>query len=158
MRWRNTRTASRWTRFWAQASRRTERSFTTRRARNCTRKNWTRCRLRRDVYKRDLQIERYNVPFLLNPFVSFYTSRGCPALCTFCMWPQTLSGHAWRTRSVDNVVAEVKRTLAHFPQMKEIFFDDDTFNIRKDRVIELSQKFKPLKFQWSCTAPLPQQV
>ena len=105
-----------------------------------------------DVYKRDLQIERYNVPFLLNPFVSFYTSRGCPALCTFCMWPQTLSGHAWRTRSVDNVVAEVKRTLAHFPQMKEIFFDDDTFNIRKDRVIELSQKFKPLKFQWSCTA------
>src|SRR5260221_648698 len=31
-------------------------------------------------------------------------------------------------------------------------FDHDTFNIRKDRVIELSQKFKPLKFQWSCTA------
>ena len=56
-----------------------------------------------DVYKRDLQIERYNVPFLLNPFISFYSSRGCPALCTFCMWPQTLSGHAWRTRSVDNV-------------------------------------------------------
>src|SRR5262249_35273905 len=40
----------------------------------------------------------------------------------------------------------------YFPQMKEIFFDDDTFNIRRDRVIELSQKFKPLKFQWSCTA------
>ena len=36
--------------------------------------------------------------------------------------------------------------------MKEIFFDDDTFNIRKDRAIELSKKFKPLKFQWSCTA------
>src|SRR5580700_10060618 len=105
-----------------------------------------------DIYKRDLQIERYNVPFLLNPFVSFYSSRGCPALCTFCMWPQTLSGHAWRTRSVDNVVQEVKNALSYFPQMKEIFFDDDTFNIRKDRVIELSQKFKPLKFQWSCTA------
>src|SRR5580704_7082165 len=47
-----------------------------------------------DTYKRDLQIERYNVPFLLHPFVSFYTTRGCPALCTFCMWPQTVSGHA----------------------------------------------------------------
>ncbi len=105
-----------------------------------------------DVYKRDLEIERYNVPFLLNPFISFYSSRGCPALCTFCMWPQTLSGHAWRTRSVDNVVQEVKSALGHFPQMKEIFFDDDTFNIRKDRTIELSQKFKPLNFQWSCTA------
>ncbi|MGH9774261.1 MAG: hopanoid biosynthesis associated radical SAM protein HpnJ [Candidatus Acidiferrales bacterium] len=105
-----------------------------------------------DVYKRDLQIERYNVPFLLHPFVAFYSSRGCPALCTFCMWPQTISGHAWRVRSVDNVVREVKNALQHFPQMKEIFFDDDTFNIRKDRAIELSQKFKPLKFQWSCTA------
>ncbi len=52
-----------------------------------------------DIYKRDLEIERYNVPFLLHPYVSFYTTRGCPALCTFCMWPQTISGHAWRTRS-----------------------------------------------------------
>ena len=31
------------------------------------------------VYKRDLDFTRYNVPFLLNPFISFYTSRGCPA-------------------------------------------------------------------------------
>src|SRR5258705_529554 len=105
-----------------------------------------------DTYKRDLEIERYNVPFLLHPYVSFYTTRGCPALCTFCMWPQTISGHAWRTRSTENVAREVKQTLEHFPQMKEIFFDDDTFNIRKDRVLDLSAKFKPLKFQWSSTA------
>jgi len=50
-----------------------------------------------------LEIERYNVPFLLHPYVSFYTTRGCTALCTFCMWPQTISGHAWRTRSTENV-------------------------------------------------------
>ena len=105
-----------------------------------------------DIYKRDLTIERYNVPFLLHPFISFYTSRGCPALCTFCMWPQTISGHAWRVRSPENVAREVKQALGYFPQMKEIFFDDDTFNIRKDRAIELSRLFKPLKFQWSSTA------
>src|SRR5438034_388984 len=105
-----------------------------------------------DIYKRDLEIGRYNVPFLLHPFISFYTTRGCPALCTFCMWPQTLSGHAWRTRSTDNVAREVKQALEYFPQMKEIFFDDDTFNIRKDRVLELSAKLKPLKFRWSSTA------
>src|ERR1700726_924585 len=105
-----------------------------------------------EVYEKNLKVENYNVPFLLNPFVSFYTSRGCPALCTFCMWPQTISGHAWRIRSVDNVVQEVKNAISYFPKMKEIFFDDDTFNIRKDRAIELSQKFKPLKFRWSCTA------
>src|ERR1700726_2347167 len=105
-----------------------------------------------DVYQKNLTVENYNVPFLLNPYVSFYTARGCPALCTFCMWPQTISGHAWRIRSVDNVVQEVKNAISYFPQMKEIFFDDDTLNVRKDRAIELSQKFKPLKFQWSCTA------
>src|SRR6266487_2990258 len=105
-----------------------------------------------DIYKRDLEIERYNVPFLLHPYVSFYTTRGCPALCTFCMWPQTISGHAWRTRSTGNVAREVKQALEYFPQMKEIFFDDDTFNIRKDRVLDLCSKFKPLKFQWSSTA------
>src|SRR6267154_1459601 len=105
-----------------------------------------------DIYKRDLKIENYNVPFLLNPYVSFYTTRGCPALCTFCMWPQTISGHAWRTRSTENVAREVKQAIEYFPQMKEIFFDDDTFNIRKDRVLDLCSKFKPLKFQWSSTA------
>ena len=33
-----------------------------------------------EVYKRDLTIENYDIPFLLHPYVSFYTSRGCPAL------------------------------------------------------------------------------
>jgi hopanoid biosynthesis associated radical SAM protein HpnJ len=105
-----------------------------------------------DTYRRDLDITRYNVPFLLHPFLSFYTERGCPALCTFCLWPQTLSGHPWRTRSADNVAAEVKKALDSYPNLKEIFFDDDTFNIRKSRVIELCAKLKPLNFTWSCTS------
>ena len=104
------------------------------------------------VYKRDLDITRYNVPFLLNPFVSLYTSRGCPALCTFCLWPQTHSGHRWRLRSSDDVANEVRYALEQFPQMKEVFFDDDTFNYRKERTIELCKKLKPLNFTWSCTS------
>jgi len=52
-----------------------------------------------EIYHRDLDVTRYNVPFLLHPFVSLYTTRGCPAQCTFCLWPQTLSGHGWRKRS-----------------------------------------------------------
>ena len=104
------------------------------------------------VYKRDLDIERYNVPFLLHPYLAFYTERGCPALCTFCLWPQTLSGHRWRTRSAGDVAAEVRWTLENYPDLKEIFFDDDTFNIRKSRVIELCEQLKPLNFTWSCTS------
>ena len=105
-----------------------------------------------EVYKRDLVIENYNVPFLLHPFIALYTSRGCPALCTFCLWPQTLSGHAWRVRSAENVAQEIRQALKAFPQVKEFFFDDDTFNIRKERVLELCAKFKPIGFRWSCTA------
>ena len=104
------------------------------------------------VYKRDLDIARYNVPFLLHPFISFYTSRGCPAMCTFCLWPQTHSGHRWRLRSSNDVAAEVRYALEAFPGVKEIFFDDDTFNYKKERTLELCEKLKPLKFTWSCTS------
>ena len=104
------------------------------------------------VYKRDLDINRYNVPFLKQPYLSFYTERGCPALCTFCLWPQTLSGHRWRTRSADDVAGEVKYTLENFPGLQEIFFAHDPFNIRTSRVLELCKKLEPLNFTWSCTS------
>lgn len=104
------------------------------------------------VYQRDLQVACYNVPFLKHPYVAFYTERGCPALCTFCLWPQTLSGHRWRVRSAADVAAEVRWTLENLPGVQEIFFDDDTFNIRKDRVLELCRHLKPLGCTWSCTS------
>ena len=104
------------------------------------------------VYKRDLDVTRYNVPFLLNPYLSFYTSRGCPAMCTFCLWPQTHSGHRWRLRSAEDVANEARYAVEAFPQIKEIFFDDDTFNYQKARTIELCKKLKPVKFTWSCTS------
>ena len=104
------------------------------------------------IYKRDLDFKRYNVPFLLHPFISFYTSRGCPAQCTFCLWPQTHSGHRWRLRSVDDIVNEFRWALENFPGLKEIFFDDDTFNYKKERTIALCKELKKLNFTWSCTS------
>src|SRR5467141_1360455 len=105
-----------------------------------------------DIYKRDLDVTRYNVPFLLNPYVSLYTTRGCPAQCTFCLWPQTLSGHPWRKRSTDDVALEMSKVKEYWPEVREFFFDDDTFNIQKARTIELCAKLKPLKLTWSCTS------
>ena len=105
-----------------------------------------------EVYKRDLDVTKYNVPFLLYPFVALYTTRGCPAQCTFCLWPQTLSGHPWRKRSTDDVAAEMRKAKEIFPDVKEFFFDDDTFNIQKARTIELCAKLKPLGLTWSCTS------
>ena len=104
------------------------------------------------IYKRDLDVTRYNVPFLLHPYIALYTTRGCPAQCTFCLWPQTLSGHAWRKRSTDDVAAELAWAKENFPEVKEFFFDDDTFNIQKARTVELCAKIKPLGLTWSCTS------
>ncbi|HEY1801213.1 MAG TPA: hopanoid biosynthesis associated radical SAM protein HpnJ [Terriglobales bacterium] len=105
-----------------------------------------------DIYHRDLDVRRYNVPFLLNPFVSLYTTRGCPAQCTFCLWPQTLSGHPWRKRSTDDVAREMAKAKEYWPNVREFFFDDDTFNIQKARTVELCAKLKPLNLTWSCTS------
>jgi hopanoid biosynthesis associated radical SAM protein HpnJ len=105
-----------------------------------------------DVYRRDLDVTRYNVPFLLYPFVSLYTTRGCPAQCTFCLWPQTLSGHPWRKRSSDDVAREMAKAREYWPNVREFFFDDDTFNIQKARTIELCSKLKPLNLTWSSTS------
>jgi len=105
-----------------------------------------------DVYYRDMDVRRYNVPFLLYPFVALYTTRGCPAQCTFCLWPQTLSGHPWRKRSTDAVAREMAKAKEYWPYVKEYFFDDDTFNIQKARTVELCGKLKPLNLTWSCTS------
>ena len=105
-----------------------------------------------DIYRRDLDFRQYDIPFIKYPYVSFYTSRGCPAQCTFCLWPQTMSGHRIRTRSIGNVVAELKRAFRHFPEAREIFFDDDTFTWNRQRIMEFCRAFKPLGFTWSCNA------
>jgi radical SAM superfamily enzyme YgiQ (UPF0313 family) len=73
-------------------------------------------------------------------------------MCTFCLWPQTHSGHRWRVRSAADIANEVRFALESWPNLKEIFFDDDTFNYQRARTIELCKALKPLNFTWSCTS------
>jgi len=105
-----------------------------------------------DVYKRDLQIEKYSIGYLKEPYVSLYTGRGCPAQCTFCLWPQTIGGHKYRVRSPENVAAEMAHSQKLFPQAQEFFFDDDTFTANLPRAREIAQKLKPLGLTWSCNS------
>lgn len=75
-----------------------------------------------DVYKRDLEVEKYSIGYLKEPYLSLYTGRGCPAQCTFCLWPQTIGGHKYRVRSPENVAAEMAHAKRLFPQVEEFFF------------------------------------
>jgi len=105
-----------------------------------------------DVYKRDLDVERYFIGYLLHPYVSLYTGRGCRSKCTFCLWPQTVGGHRYRTRSVEHVVAEIERATRLFPQVKEYFFDDDTFTDDVPRAEAIARALGRRGVTWSCNA------
>ena len=105
-----------------------------------------------DVYKRDLEIEKYFIGYLMHPYISMYTGRGCPAQCTFCLWPQTIGGHKYRVRSADNVAAEMAYMKKLFPQVREFFFDDDTFTANLPRAREIAKKLAPLGVTWSCNS------
>lgn len=105
-----------------------------------------------DVYRRDLDIEKYFIGYLLHPYVSLYTGRGCPAQCTFCLWPQTIGGHKYRVRSASNVAAEMAHMKQLFPQVREFFFDDDTFTANLPRAREIARHLAPLGLTWSCNS------
>jgi hopanoid biosynthesis associated radical SAM protein HpnJ len=104
------------------------------------------------IYKRDLVIENYFSGYLKHPYISFYTGRGCKSRCTFCLWPQTIGGHRYRTRSVGHVVEELAWAQKAFPQVKEFFFDDDTLTDNLPRVEALAREIGKLGMVWSCNA------
>jgi hopanoid biosynthesis associated radical SAM protein HpnJ len=104
------------------------------------------------VYQRDLKIENYFIGYLKHPYVSLYTGRGCKSRCTFCLWPQTVGGHRYRVRSPQNVIDEVRWIKENLPQVKEIFFDDDTFTDLGPRAEEIARGLGKLGVTWSCNA------
>jgi radical SAM superfamily enzyme YgiQ (UPF0313 family) len=104
------------------------------------------------VYKRDLTIKNYFLGYLHHPYISFYTGRGCKSRCTFCLWPQTVGGHNYRTRSAESVIEEVKWIKTNMPEVKEIMFDDDTFTDLRPRAEEIARGLGKLGVMWSCNA------
>ena len=105
-----------------------------------------------DVYARHLKIENYHIGYLDHPYLSIYTGRGCAARCTFCLWPQTIGGRTYRTRSAENVYEEIARAKRILPNVKEFFFDDDTFTGNLPRAEEIAKKLSPLGIKWSVNA------
>jgi len=104
------------------------------------------------VYKRDLTIEHYSIGYLRHPYLSLYTGRGCRSRCTFCLWPQTVGGQRYRTRSVGHVAEEMALAQRLFPQVKEFFFDDDTFTDDLPRAEAIAKRLGALGMTWSVNA------
>jgi len=104
------------------------------------------------IYKRDLPIAEYVIPHFKNPYVSIYSSRGCPSRCIYCLWPQTFSGRTMRVRSPQNVYEEIKWIVDNIPEMRELSFDDDTFTADRKHACDIARLIKPLGISWTINA------
>ena len=104
--------------------------------------------------KEYLDVKDYVFAAAAFPSIQIFTGRGCPARCNFCVYPQTMHGHMYRLRSVDNVVAEFEYIVSNMPEVKEIVIEDDTFTVNKQRTVEICQKLidKKIKIKWLCNA------
>ncbi|MBI5014203.1 MAG: radical SAM protein [Deltaproteobacteria bacterium] len=80
----------------------------------------------------------YESVFQRFPAATMITSRGCPHRCVFCSFPQTIYSRKYRFQSPERVLAEVKY-LHRELGVKEIRFDDDCFEVKRDRVFRISE-------------------
>jgi anaerobic magnesium-protoporphyrin IX monomethyl ester cyclase len=104
--------------------------------------------------RRGLPMSSYNVPGFPSPVVFMYGSRGCPYPCTFCLWPQTNLKGAYRARAPEKIVEEMAHVLAEHPETRSFFFDDDTFNIGRTRLVAFADEMdrRRMRIPWGMNA------
>ena len=104
------------------------------------------------VYRDHLDISRYSNPNALYPQVMVMGGRGCPHRCTFCVFPQTLMGRGFRRRSVEDITEEVLWVQKNMPEVRAVFFEDDTISVDRNRLRALAQSFirSGVSISWSC--------
>ncbi len=76
------------------------------------------------------------------PSLQMWASRGCPYGCNFCAWPQIMyESRRYRARNPAKVVDELSAVVAEYGY-RSVYFDDDTFNIGKQRMLRLCRELK----------------
>ncbi len=114
------------------------------------------------IYKRFLNHKDYFFAAADYPGIMLMTGRGCPNQCVWCLFNQTLHGRRYRFRSPEKIIAEFEYIIQNFPDVKEIWIDDDTFTANRkhlhkvcELIIERKLKFKTGPFKWYCNARPP---
>lgn len=79
-------------------------------------------------------------------FVNIRTAVSCPYACAFCGFPENAG--AYQTTGVELVEKELKDLIAYNPNLKSIYFIDDTFNVPKARFKELLRSWIKNKFEF----------
>jgi anaerobic magnesium-protoporphyrin IX monomethyl ester cyclase len=105
--------------------------------------------------RQGMPLDRYSVAGFPAPLMFMYASRGCPYRCNFCLWPQTMFETGdYRPRTPEAIVDEIQYVLKEFPQTRSLFFDDDTFNLGRDRLLRFAREMKSrrIKIPWGMNA------
>jgi radical SAM superfamily enzyme YgiQ (UPF0313 family) len=106
--------------------------------------------------REDLPMMNYwdNPGGIPTPSLQLLASRGCPFQCIFCTWPQLMyGGNTYRVRSPKDVVDEIEHCVKTYG-FKSFYFDDDTFNVGKPRILALAKEIKDrgLNLPWAIMA------
>jgi anaerobic magnesium-protoporphyrin IX monomethyl ester cyclase len=106
------------------------------------------------VYKKFLDIRNYFYSHSRYPIVTILSARGCPYRCSFCVYPQVFSGREYRTRSIGNVIGELKYIKGTWPELGELMFEDDTFSVNHERTRGLCGAMldEGISLAWSANA------
>ena len=91
------------------------------------------------IYKRFLTPENYLFTIASHPMVMLIGGRGCTARCFYCVYPQVMHGHRYRTRSPAHLVGEMRWIQDNMPEVNEIVFEDDTFTSDRAWAKEVAQ-------------------
>lgn len=104
-------------------------------------------------------LKKYESHLYISPSALIIATRGCPFHCTYCLWPQVLYGHNQRRRSPENICDEIER-LINLYKIRHIRFDDDTFALNKQYVIdicdEIIRRGLNKKITWNCFGHISQ--
>ncbi len=91
---------------------------------------------------------------ITQPCAQMWASRGCPHMCIFCVWPQLVyGGPNYRVRNPADVADEMEWLVKTY-DYKAVYFDDDTFNIGKSRMLKLCEEIRNrnLNIPWAVMA------
>jgi len=84
------------------------------------------------------------------PVSTIMSSRGCPSRCIYCDRPHL--GKKFRAKSAGKVVDEMEDCARK--GIRELFFYDDTFSVRKKRVLEICDEIerRGVQMRWDIRA------
>lgn len=92
-----------------------------------------------------INLDNYCAATGKEPMTTIYSSRGCPFQCIYC----DVQEKKWRYRTAKNVVDEMEQIAKM--GIKLIYILDDTFNISRQRVIDICDEIikRGLKIKWN---------